>query len=407
MSLFFQRLSRSRERAPSRVRGSAPAAGLLQQPIERQVQQVRTTAALDHDLADVRVHRLHRFEVQAVARDRGRLLVLGQHRTEALRITLGLGGDRGAMRFGLLAQARGCTLRLRNLVGRIGLTFILQPVTVGAGLEGIVERRLHLLRHLHALHVDVVDQDAGVQAVQLLLDRLHQTDRQRRALFVEHGIDVGATDDLSHRRLGGLAHGVVRAEVLEQVGARVGAPVLHGEADIDDVLVLRQHRRIAQAGGLRHRVAPHFNRLQLRHRNRFVRLERVRPAELDAGFARVGEAAKGGDHRLLAFLDDEDAAAEPHQQRDAGDQAHADAGALHVGLEVAAAAVAPALRRTWVVPTALAAEQARELAVEVAPQLVEIGWAVALVEQRQGARQQGPRSVADGREALRQWRGQW
>jgi hypothetical protein len=104
------------------------------------------------------------------------------------------------------------------------------------------------------------------------------------------------------------------------------------EADVDDVLVLRQHRRVAQARGLHDRVAPHLDR-----RSCVTAPSRApgtgRAAPLEAGVHRVAELAEGGDHGLLAFLHDEEAAAEPDQQRHDGDQAGADAGALHVGLE--------------------------------------------------------------------------
>ena len=91
---------------------------------------------------------------------------------------------------------------------------------------------------------------------------------------------------------------------------------------------------------------------------------------------RVAVAAEGRDHRLLAFLHDEHAAAQPDQHHHAGDQADADAGALHVGLERRPAIGAAARRCGRALAAALAAEQAAELAVEVAPQLVQVGRAV-------------------------------
>ena len=184
-------------------------------------------------------------------------------------------------------------------------------------------------------------------------------------------------DDLAHRRLGGQRHRLVRVAVLEQEGARVLQPVLHGEADVDDVLVLRQHRRIAQAGRLDDRVAADLHRAQLRHGDRLVGLERIREAPLEAGVDGVAVAAERGDDGLLAFLDDEEAAAEPDQRRRRRRSAPAPMPALFMfGLEVrAAAGVAAAVAAARA--AALAAEQAAQLAVEVAPQLVEVGRAVA------------------------------
>src|SRR6185369_4929315 len=128
-------------------------------------------------------------------------------------------------------------------------------------------------------------------------------------------------------------------------------------------------------------VAADLRRAQLRHVDRLVRLERIREAPLEAGVDGVAVAAERGDDRLLAFLDDEDAAAEPDQDDDAADQRRADAGTLQVGLEVRpAAGVAAAVAAA----RAAAAEEAAELAVEVAPELVEVGRPVvaAVLEQR-------------------------
>ena len=86
------------------------------------------------------------------------------------------------------------------------------------------------------------------------------------------------------------------------------------------------------------RVAADLHRAQLRDVDGLVGLERIRQAPLEAGIDRVAVAAERGDDGLLAFLHDEEAAAEPDQRHDAGDQAGADAGALHVGLEARTAA---------------------------------------------------------------------
>ena len=96
---------------------------------------------------------------------------------------------------------------------------------------------------------------------------------------------------------------------------------------------------------------------------------------------------------------------------DEADQADADAGALHVGLEGRAATAALAWvapRRRIVVAATLTVEQAAELAVEVTPELVQIGRAVvaaAVGLQRlrpaQHAGQQGPGGLGHGTEAHR------
>src|SRR6185436_17938497 len=85
-----------------------------------------------------------------------------------------------------------------------------------------------------------------------------------------------------------------------------------------------------------------------------------------------------GHDGLLAFLHDEETAAEPDQRHDAGDQPGADAGAAHVWLKVrTSAATAGITRAVLARAAALRAEQPTQFSVEVAPELVEIRGAVA------------------------------
>ena len=86
-------------------------------------------------LLTLRVDLLHRVDVQAVARHRGRLLVLGQHRAEALRHRPRPARSRARVALGLLAQARRRALRLGDHVAGVGLAFVLEAVAVGAGLD--------------------------------------------------------------------------------------------------------------------------------------------------------------------------------------------------------------------------------------------------------------------------------
>src|SRR5262245_21509867 len=82
----------------------------------------------------------------------------------------------------------------------------------------------------------------------------------------------------------------------------------------------------------------------------------------------MAELAEGHHHGLLPFLHDEEAAAQPDQDDHTDDQAGAQAGTLHVGRKLAVT-TRPALT----LRSTLAAEQAAQLAIEVAPQFVEIG----------------------------------
>jgi hypothetical protein len=93
---------------------------------------------------------------------------------------------------------------------------------------------------------------------------------------------------------------------------------------------------------------------------------------LETGVGNVAELAERRHNRLVTFLHDEEPAAQPDKRHHAGNQPSADAGALHVGLEMAS-------RRQGSVATsgaAALAEQPAELAIEIAPQLVEVGRAV-------------------------------
>src|SRR6185369_8491473 len=139
--------------------------------------------------------------------------------------------------------------------------------------------------------------------------------------------------------------------------------------DLDDVLVLGQHRRFLQAGRADHVVAAHVHRADLRDVHDLVALDRVRQAPVEARADGGAVLAEARDHGLLAFLHDEDAGAHPDHHHHDRDQAGADAGALHVRLEVAVAAATEAAAAAALA----AAEQATELAVEVAPQFVEVG----------------------------------
>ncbi len=101
-------------------------------------------------------------------------------------------------------------------------------------------------------------------------------------------------------------------------------------------------------------------------------LDRVRQAPAETGAHGVLVFAELGDDGLLAFLHDEETGAEPDKHHDRPDQTDADAGAFHVGLKPATAA-----KTTTFVATAAAArtaEKTAQLAVEIAPQLVQVGW---------------------------------
>jgi hypothetical protein len=72
--------------------------------------------------------------------------------------------------------------------------------------------------------------------------------------------------------LGHLHDGFGRRLALVEPGARIAQAVLHGELDLDDVLVFGQHGRFAQAGGTHDGVAAHVGGADLRGHHHFVAL---------------------------------------------------------------------------------------------------------------------------------------
>lgn len=309
----------------------------------------------------------HGFDVHAVARDTRGLLVLGHHLVEAGGVTGGVFGHLGAVGARFFQQAQGLAGGARHHVVGVGFALALGAFVVLAGLVGVVERALHLLRRLNALHGHVADLRAERVAVEDLLHQQLGVERDFFAADVQDVVHLALAHDFADRGLGDLAHRLIRLQIVEQPRFRVLQGVLHRELDVDDVLVIGQHQRFFEV--LRAHVAAvadldraHFVDVDL-----FVGLERVRHAPVQARTGAVAVFAEGRDDAGLAFAHAEHAAGEPDEADHRHRRADRDAGALHVG-PVRAAIIAAA--RT------LVAEHAVEALVEVAPHLVEIGRAV-------------------------------
>src|SRR5690606_6006388 len=280
---------------------------------------------------------------------------------------------------GFLEQAGGRAAGTRDHVIGVGLALIDQALTVLRGLVRVLEGGLHLLGRLRLLDRHVDHADAYRVSVEDALDLRERVDRHLLLLLVEHLVDALAADDLAHRGLGRLANDLLgnRTQVVvEKVVARVADPVLDRELKVDDALVKSQDQRLAQRLVADRISIADLDRAQLLGVDDLVRLDRVRQAPGEAGpVDEVLELAETHHRRSLAFLDDVEAAAEPQQHGDHGQQADAGAGSFHRGA-TAAARIGRAART--VRAAALLAEQAVEPPVEVAPQLIEIGRAVAL-----------------------------
>ena len=159
---------------------------------------------------------------------------------------------------------------------------------------------------------------------------------------------------------------------------------MNRELDFDNVLILGQHGRVAQAGGLDDAVVAHIDRADLRHKDQFMALNWVRQTPVEARAHRGFVTTKLGDHGLLAFLHNEETGAQPDQKN------HHPCGQGHAQTRVALArrttrVVAVATRtllgfRAARILARLATEQIAQFAVQIAPDFFQIGGLLALVK---------------------------
>ena len=196
---------------------------------------------------------------------------------------------------------------------------------------------------------------------------LHEIARLLRdllAALVEREIHLRPADDLADRGLGDDLDDLLRAAVVEDEVLRRHEVVLHRELDVDDVLVLGEHRRFLGVA-IRRRVAiAEFDRAHLREIDELDRLDRRRQVPARAGERRLGVLAEAGDDAPTALVDDVEAAREPHHHDQSDEQPEAAAELAQAGRLRPAAAAAAA---------AAATEDPGEALIEVAPQLVEVG----------------------------------
>jgi len=352
-------------RQPDRRGGKLPYRGALpDELVERQVHQVVGIVAVDQHLAGLAEHRFHGFHVQALAGDLGRLPVFGQQLRKAARFTLGLGHQRFLVAVGFLDLAGGGTARPGNDVIGVGFGLVFQPFLVLARLDGIGERRLHFLRRLRVLQIDVRHQQAGRVGGQGLLHQLLDIGHHLRTAFLEYEVHFALADDFAYHAFGHLLEHGIGITHVEQVALRVAHLVLHRQLDVDDVLVLGQHQRLARhrhhalSGGAG--AVADFDETALFDVDDFNLLDRigyvpVRPRR--CGF-RIG--AESQHHTLLAGVDDIDARKHPDQGDNAGN--HPETREARAATTAAAAV------------TALAAtpEQPAELVLHLLDNFVEI-----------------------------------
>ncbi|EDT38573.1 conserved hypothetical protein [Burkholderia ambifaria MEX-5] len=340
---------------------------LLDELVERQVHDVAALVADEH-LRRVRIDCLHRLEVHPLANHRGRLRILRIDLLEAVGVAFGLRDHAIGVRLRFVDEFRGIALRLGQQVVRIGLRGTLGGLAVVARLRDFCVRGVRLLRRRDALHRDGRDLEPRLVAIEIALDRGGQLLAQRVAVLVQHVGRAARADDRAHRGLGGLRHAALGVDAAEQViGCRTD-PVLDDETHVDDVGVARQHRGFLHVRETHDVVAADLDRADLRRIDDLVRRERIRRAPVHALADRAGQLAELQHDARLAVLHDEQPAARVDRDQHADHDADADArGPAVVGPEAVAA---------------LAAEQAAQTPVEVAPHLVEIGRTVTVATGR-------------------------
>ena len=262
-------------------------------------------------------------------------------------------------------------MRPRYHIVGISLCLVFQPLAVLAGLDRIVERGLHLLGRLHVLQGHRGHDNASLVTIKNFLRQGLHIACDLLAPLVKHIVEGLVADHLAHRSFSRLRHGVVRAAIVVEVLHHIVDAVLNREPHVDDVLVLGQHGRFGQAGCLDLAAAPDLDRTHLRHVDDLVGLERIRQPPMKTSVGDIGQFAEARDRRLLTFLHDEESGGQPAQDADQHQDDDPHPHALGRGVEIGP------LRRSAaaVAPTTLLAEHAVELAVEIAPELIEIGRA--------------------------------
>ena len=157
--------------------------------------------------------------------------------------------------------------------------------------------------------------------------------------------------------------------ILEDVLDRILQHVLNGKLDVDDVFVIGQHQRLFQhlvllAAAITYLYGTHPGQV-----NQFVRLHRVRQAPAQARLGGFLELAELQHQSALGSIDDVKAAGQPDDHQQGNEQANAATEKLGVELyRRSAAAIVAAVIST----AALFAEHARQLAIEITPELLKI-----------------------------------
>ena len=245
-------------------------------------------------------------------------LVFCEHRFKTVGVPRGLRHNARLVCIGFLLQTRGRTDSTGHHIIGVSFGFILGAFTLLAGLQHIVKGGLHWLRGTNSalLQIDANDFNTDFVAVQ---DGLHQgTDARGNliALFCQSRVHAHLADHFADGGLSGLHDGFAGVTAFEQPSPRIVQTVLNRKLDFHNVFVLREHGRVTQARGLDDGVMPHIDRTNLGHKDKFMALNGIRQTPIEARSDGFFVASELGDDRLLAFLHNEEARAQPNQRRD-------------------------------------------------------------------------------------------
>src|SRR6516225_3971476 len=318
---------------------------LLEQLLDREVQEIVPGVRVDDHLVRPRQHVLDGVGVEAPPRHLRRLRIGRLELQETRRLAFGDRGHLCLVGLRILLDARGPTLRDRQNAIRIRLGLEDEALLVGLRLVGIALGGDYRVRHLHVLEVDGRDRDPGVVVIEHALDELLGAPCDLGPGGAdEELIERAAAHDLADGALGDLTQGALGIAHPEELLHRIRELVLHGKMQIDQVDVGGEHARLEVA------------RIHARHIDDVDALDRPGETEVEARRCQLDEAPEALHHAPLGLLDLVDAVVEPHDH----DGRKAD--------EEQRAAVAP--------PAAAGrAQQRLELALPALQALIEVGAA--------------------------------
>src|SRR6185437_2552764 len=299
--------------------GCATAAAFRVERGQRQVGQnacSRRRLVEDHlvgALEDV----FHRLDVEPPRRHvLGRLVGLVD-REEAAGVALGGLDDLLAIGLGLLLDLRRIAIGLGHDAVEIFARLDNLAVALGLGGLHVGERGDHVLRRqIDTTQIDAGDLDAAVIAVEDLLQQILRL-LHHRILAADDGADrLGAADHFAHGAFGHRLHRLRRIADVEQVFGRILDLPLHGEIDVEQVLVASQHARFCRllvqtAPRTFARRAADLDDVGARHLGRQRVLDRYRPVIVEPGRGLAVVGAEAQDDAFLVRLHDIEAADAP------------------------------------------------------------------------------------------------